>query len=251
MKKDTDHALQIKVQELKTELDKKNRELEIETSLERVRTVAMGMNQPNDMIEVCQVISEQLRELNVENIRNVQTAIINDKKETYLNYEYFTQYNTSSILEIQSDLHPSVLEFVQSIKKSKDAFFTTSFTGKDLEEWIEYRQKTNQNPDPLLDKATSVHYYFYSIGPGALGLSTYVPLVPKQLEIFKKFHNVFALTYKRFLDIQKAEAQAREAQIEAALERIRTKALAMQSSADLHGVSIVLREHGDTRTTRP
>ena len=39
--------------------------------------------------------------------------------------------------------------------------------------------------------------------------------------VMKRFANVFNLTYKRFLDLQKAEAQAREAQIEAALERVR------------------------------
>jgi len=216
------------------------REAQIEAALERVRAVAMGMNHPDEMIDVCRIISEQLKQLNTENIRNVQTAIINDKKGTYLNYEYFTQYDTSSILEIQSDLHPRVLEFVKSIKKSKDAFFTTTFAGKDLEEWIEYRIKTDQIPDPLLAKATSVHYYFYSIGPGALGLSTYVSLVPEQLEVFKKFHNVFSLAYKRFLDIQKAEGQAREAQIEAALERVRSRSMGMHKSEELKDVVKVI-----------
>jgi hypothetical protein len=45
--------------------------------------------------------------------------------------------------------------------------------------------------------------------------------------------NVFEQTYTRFLDLQKAEAQAREAQIEAALERVRSRAMAMQKSDEL------------------
>jgi hypothetical protein len=162
------------------------------------------------------------------------------KKGTYLNYEFFTQYNTTSILEIESKLHPKVLEFVKSIKKSKDAFFSTEFKGKDLEEWIAYRRKTNQNADPILEKAKSVHYYFYSIGPGALGLSTYVPLVSQQLDVFRRFHKVFLLAYKRFMDINQAEAQAREAQIEAALERVRTASMSMHSSTELKEVVQVL-----------
>jgi signal transduction histidine kinase len=240
MRKVKSLATQNEVVQLRHLLEQKNRELEIEAALERVRVVAMGMNQPSDMIDVCRIISEQLQILKVENIRNVQTAIINDEKGTYLNYEFFTQYNTTSILEIESKLHPKVLEFVKSIKKSKDAFFSTEFKGKDLEEWIAYRRKTNQNADPILEKAKSVHYYFYSIGPGALGLSTYVPLVSQQLDVFRRFHKVFLLAYKRFMDINQAEAQAREAQIEAALERVRTASMSMHSSTELKEVVQVL-----------
>ena len=44
-----------------------------------------------------------------------------------------------------------------------------------------------------------------------------------QKDIVKRFAKVFEQAYIRFLDLQKAEAQAREAQIEAALERVRCK----------------------------
>ncbi len=215
------------------ELEQKNRELEIETSLERVRAVAMGMKQPADMLEVCRVISDQLQLLRVPDIRNVQTAIINDEKGSYLNYEYFTQYDTTSVLEIDISLHPTVAEFVNEIKKSADAFFTTSFKGKALKEWRAYRNTTNQNADPILDRAKSLHYYFYSIGPGALGVSTYAPLIKEDIDVFHRFRNVFALAYRRFMDIQQAEAQAREAQIELGLERVRARAMAMQKSDEL------------------
>ncbi len=109
------------------ELENKSRELEIEASLERVRAVAMGMKQPDDMVDVCRIISDQLQLLKVKDIRNIQTAIINDAKGIYLNYEYFTQYKTTSTLEIEIKLHPVVIEFVNEIQKSNDAFFTKTF----------------------------------------------------------------------------------------------------------------------------
>ncbi len=74
------------------ELEEKNRELEIETALEKVRAIAMGMKQPADMLEVCKTISGQLKQLGVKEIRNVQTAIINEINSTYLNYEYYTKH---------------------------------------------------------------------------------------------------------------------------------------------------------------
>src|SRR5204863_7823750 len=59
-------------------------------------------------------------------------------------------------------------------------------------------------------------------------------------EILKRFAKVFEQAYIRFLDLQKAEAQAREAQIELALERVRARTMAMQKSDELTETSFVL-----------
>jgi signal transduction histidine kinase len=56
---------------------------------------------------------------------------------------------------------------------------------------------------------------------------------PEMHDTFKRFAKVFEQTYTRFLDLQKAEAQAREAQIEVSLERVRARAMAMQRSDEL------------------
>src|SRR6476646_6632297 len=76
------HTTAILLEETIEELEQKrkaveaqNRELEIESSLERVRTVAMSMKKPDDMLDVCRTISEQMELLKVKEIRNVQTAI--------------------------------------------------------------------------------------------------------------------------------------------------------------------------------
>ena len=60
-----------------------------------------------------------------------------------------------------------------------------------------------------------------------------------------RFARVFGLLYRRFLDLQKAEAQAKEAQIEVALERVRSKAMAMHKSDDLHAAVAVVFEELD------
>src|SRR5262249_43002992 len=56
---------------------------------------------------------------------------------------------------------------------------------------------------------------------------------PEAHDIFKRFAKVFDQTYVRFLDLQKAEAQARESQIQLALERVRARTMAMQKSNEL------------------
>src|SRR5664279_3187513 len=37
-------------------VEAQNRELEIETALERVRTVAMSMRTPNDLLDICEIL---------------------------------------------------------------------------------------------------------------------------------------------------------------------------------------------------
>jgi hypothetical protein len=58
----------------------------------------------------------------------------------------------------------------------------------------------------------------------------------------RRFANVFGLAYRRFVDLKNAEAQAREAQIEAALEKIRSRSLIMQQSEELKDVVDVVFE---------
>jgi len=48
------------------DLQTKTRELEIETALEKVRSVAMGMKKPDDMLDICKTISLQLDKLGVK-----------------------------------------------------------------------------------------------------------------------------------------------------------------------------------------
>ena len=54
---------------------------------------------------------------------------------------------------------------------------------------------------------------------------------------------MFGQTYIRFLDLERAEKQARESRIEAALERVRAKAMAMHSSEDLREtITVIFKE---------
>ncbi len=64
--------------------------------------------------------------------------------------------------------------------------------------------------------------------------------VPEAHDIFKRFGKAFELTFTRFLDLEKAEAQARESQIQLALERVRARTMAMQKSEELNDVAILL-----------
>ncbi|MDX2046704.1 MAG: nuclear transport factor 2 family protein, partial [Chitinophagaceae bacterium] len=228
------------------ELEGKNKELQIESALERVRTVAMGMKRPADMLEVCKTISQQLKNLGVKEIRNVQTAVIYKEKGTYTNYEFYAKHNKLLTTEVSYTNHPMSKAFVKKMLNGPNEFFKKSLKGSKVQDWYAFQKKaTNQFADTYLGKATSLNYYWYSLGPVALGISTYEPLSNEAQELFVRFRNVFELAYRRFLDIEKAEAQAREAQIELSLERVRAKAMAMHHSDELSDVLFILFEQFD------
>ena len=212
-------------------------ELEIEVSLERVRAVAMGMKKPEDMLDVCRIISSQLQQFGIAKIRNVQTAIIDESIGQYLCYQYFPAYDETTIEDTEYHKSPVEQEMVREMLASRDGHFIGSLVGEALEVFRSHRKEENHFPDPLLDQASEVSYSFLSIGEGGLGLSLYQDMEEGILTLFKRFHQVFSLAYQRFRDIQKAEAQAREAKIEAALERVRSKALAMHDSHDISETS--------------
>ena len=242
MNKNKDQVLKKHNAELKIQVAEKVRQLKIETALERVRVVAMRMKQPDNMLRICKTISQQLKKLGVKEIRNIQTAIFYEHRGTYMNYQYYAKHNKTFITDTIYTDHKVALDFAAQMLKGKGKFYITHIRGKKVKDWIAYQKKTNVFIDKYLYTASSLNYYWYSLGPVALGISTYFPLTEEEENLFKRFLTVFELAYRRYLDIEQAEAQAREAKIEAALERIRARALAMHNSEELIDVAKVLRE---------
>ena len=88
-------------------------------------------------------------------------------------------------------------------------------------------------------KDRRVHNFVF-FSHGWILVTTHEPQSAETIQILERFASVFSLTYRRFLDLQRAEAQAREAQIEAALERVRARSMAMHHSSELHAAADVL-----------
>ncbi|MBT8382573.1 MAG: nuclear transport factor 2 family protein [Ignavibacteria bacterium] len=217
------------------ELEQKNRELEIEASLERVRAVAMSMNKSDDLLSICEISFKEFKKLGFDNLRNSIIHILNDEKGFFLDYDY-SDYLGGSINNINYNSHPVVEDYLRQIKRADDAFAEVIVESSELEGWKDFRRKSGQQDDPKLDNIPALFYYLYSIGIGDIGISTFKPIDESQIKILKRFRNVFDLAYRTYTDIAKAEAQAREAQIEAALERVRSRSMGMQKSEELKEV---------------
>src|SRR5258705_3552915 len=226
------------------ELENKNRELEIEAALERVRTVAMSMRKPEELAAVSEIIFTELKSLGFADIRNTEIIINKNKKNTITSY-YYSDYGVTGAIDVDTTTHPTIKDWAERLKKSSDSFVANHISEKEMKDWRKYRESLGYLPDVKLNKVKTVEYYSYSIGLGALSISSFKPINDEQLKTLKRFKNVFGLTYRRYADVAKAEAQAREAQIEASLERIRAKAMGMHHSDELSDVLSVLFQQYD------
>jgi len=214
------------------ELENKNRELEIEAALERIRAVAMSMMNADDLLEVSKVQFNELKQLGFTEMRNALIGIFYDAKNYFTDYDY-SDYSGGSITQIPYHKNLVVDNAIKRMKSATDAFTEFVVEGKELEEWKAFRKQNGEYDDIRINETASLYYYFYSIESGNVGISTFKKINEEQLNILKRFRNVFDLAYSRYVDINNAAAQTREAQIELGLERVRARAMAMQQSDEL------------------
>ena len=63
------------------------------------------------------------------------------------------------------------------------------------------------------------------------------PISDEAAKVLTRFAGVFGQTYRRYLDLQNAEAQAREAIKQSSLDRVRGKIASMRSPEDLQDIT--------------
>jgi hypothetical protein len=191
------------------------------------------MKRPDNMLKICETISRQLKTLGVNQIRDTQSAVFYPHQGTYRNYQYNVKHDKSFINDIiysDNKLHRA---FAAQMLKGKEKFYITQIKGTKLKEWIAYQNNTKAFIDKYLYKTPSLSYYWYSLGRGALGVSCYSSLTKEEENLFKRFAKVSELSFCRYFEIQKAEVQAREEQIQLALEHVRTRTMAMHNSEEV------------------
>ncbi len=223
------------------ELEAKNQELEVEACLERVRSQVLAMKEPDDLLRVSEVLFKELKSLGFDALRNGMIDIYDDQRQCFFNYDYSDALGPS-ITHIRYDIHPVVERHLKLIRGTHDAFEEMIFTGRELEDWKEFRRQNGEKDDPRLDLYPALYYYFYSIGLGDIGISTFAPIGDSKRGILQRFRNVFDLAYRRYADVLKAEEYAKEVQIELALERVRARSMAMRRSEELVEASDVFFE---------
>ncbi|WP_297335844.1 ATP-binding protein [Algoriphagus sp.] len=218
-------------------------EARIEAALERVRSRTMGMQKAEELGEVATVLFSELNSL----VDNLWTCGFVLCKQNRQEDEWWLSLNNGliqpfSLPNVGDYAHESLYQGWQL----GEAYRTVTLENEKLSEHYDWlmgipiakkifeEMESSGIPRPNWQRLHAAYFK-----TGYLVIITEVPC--EEEDIFKRFAQVFDLTYTRFLDLQKAEKQAREAQIEAALERIRSRAVAMQSSDELKEVAMEIR----------
>ncbi|MFI5159909.1 MAG: sensor histidine kinase [Sphingobacteriales bacterium] len=234
-----------------TKAEAQAREAQIESALERVRSKTMAMHNSADVGETVTLMFNELIKLGVEKMARCGIAIPDDKRTIELWTAKFSEGEKAEIIigHIDTGIHP-MLGSLYDAWKSKQPTFEHILKGDDLVNYITALNNSAGYPIKYDMKAWGGIQYHndFFFAEGMVFAFTSQPLSTDTAAIFKRFAGVFGQTYRRYLDLKKAEANAREAQIEAALERVRAKAMAMRSSDDLNAtantVFIELRKLG-------
>src|SRR6056297_2393907 len=225
------------------ELENKNHELKIEAALERVRSASMAMQGSAELASVARTVFEQLKVLGIDVYRSWIDIF-------HVTEGYVLTWSTDFEGNFQPNPATFPLDFDETMSdfyrdyKSSSKFIELEAHGDEVREWFDYLYSVSSDP---IFKMTSVPDDLYQIWAkhkyGTVATTKLSSITNDEKNILNRFANVFEQAYTRFLDLQKAEAQTREVQIEAALERARAQSMMMQHSDEIISISNAFHEH--------
>ncbi len=234
--KEANEKLESKLQQQEAQLVRLERELQIEVALERVRSRTMAMFKSEELAEVATLLYQQIGQLGGIFDRFV-IGIFDEQKEIvniWATDQAGQQLNKRFVSRLDEKI---TVEKVYAGWKSGQKAQVIDLQGEEFWEYIRYaREELGIQVNESQLKGRRLHNLAY-FSQGYLVIQSSEPLAPEIHTILERFATVFNLTYTRFLDLQKAEAQTREAQIEAALEKVRSSSLAMHRSTELEQVA--------------
>ena len=217
------------------------REAQIEAALERVRAKTMAMHKSSELSEVAVELFDQISLLTAIPSR-FNIAIVNEQEKVFDIWVTDVKGRNLNKLFVFDIEKSEVVAEVFDAWKNKKKYVIQHLSGKRLDKWIKYASE--EVGIPFDKSALKENRYINSIlfKQGCIGITTDDIPNNSVLLLLERFAKVFEQTYTRFLDLQKAEEQARESQIEAALERVRSRSMAMHNSEELLEVINVVSE---------
>jgi len=221
------------------------REAQIEAALEKVRSRTMAMQSSDELTEAATEMFSKIEDLGL-NPWSCGFNIFNDDKTVIS--QWVSTGDGRPIEPFDTPATQGIFKRIVEQSENDEPLYIEKMEGKKLKDTYKYMASL-----PTLDKifeeldAAGIELPKKQVDHAAYFKHGYLMFItyeetPEFHSIFKRFANVFEQTYTRFLDLQKAEKQAREAQIENALEKVRSRSLAMQHPNELVEVVQLLRE---------
>ncbi len=214
------------------------REAQIEAALERVRSRTLAMQKSDELADTAAILFQQLIQLGIEPNR-LYIGILKDNStlaEFWTTEEDGTKISTAYTTDLRNNIS---LEKMYEAWKRKEKSSVVDIHGEELREYISYLSNLNIPFKDGIKQTRRIQYLAY-FTQGFIGMAAPDEQPKESMEILERFAFVFNLTFTRFNDLKKAEARARESKIDTALERVRSRTMAMQQSEELGDVASVL-----------
>ena len=203
------------------------------------------MHHSDELLHVITVVSEQLQHLNFK--FNTVSFAINNQEHDYKFWFAIMGSPSPMYIEVPYIKNP-MFDNPKEALANGETFYSDTLTPAENRHWHEH---VFTHVDFSFLSAETKEYVLNSGYARSVAITKSImlvvsnyaakPFTNEQNDIIRRFAVVFEQSYTRFLDLQKAEAQARDAQIEVAVERVRAKALAMHKSEEIIGVLTTLR----------
>ena len=229
------------------------REAQINLAVERVRAKALAMHKSEEIMEVVAKLKEEVMALDIPDVI-AATIFLNEGDDKVRMWDLSTLEKDNNGYQIPFDITFKLKKrdpnlYVKRVWENPENYFIEVQESKDFKRIIAWLRENNQ--DEIADEVEEytettnlkrLHHAVKKLNNGKLVIDLLNPPSDEMETILTKMGGAFDLAYKRFEDLQKAEAQTREAQIEAALEKVRSRSLAMHKPDELQEVVAVVAE---------
>ncbi|AKD04966.1 hypothetical protein POKO110462_12045 [Pontibacter korlensis] len=225
------------------------RELEIEAALERVRARALSMHNTFELSAVLSVLFEQYDILGICPVFSHLTLFDTENNK----FSFRTTGRDGQRVQAEQRID------IDAIDAWKDS----------VENWKKggpNQVNTHMYPKEILPQVFQLFHEILSVIPaearyypedfpegvfitqgycrfGYVGFGHNRPATEEEKVVVRKMAVEFERLYQRFIDLQRAEAQIKEAQVEASLERLRARTMAMHSSDDVFIHKAFIMQH--------
>ncbi|WP_421765343.1 sensor histidine kinase [Ekhidna sp.] len=221
------------------------REAQIEAAVERVRSEAMAMHHPSDLVKVTQTLIMEITNLGIKGITGAAFILI-DENDIVTMWDISDPGNMGYTRDHKSTYDPREFnmlgEFWRKWKKGEEYFvieYDLEKNKKELEEWKLVDEENYQSLKRAIEnnKLKTQWNPFGSFSSGLLTLDMMTEPDTDTEKIVIKMARTFDLAYQRFDDLQKAAEQAKEARKQASLDRIRAEIASMRNQSDLERIT--------------
>ena len=219
--------------ELKQKEDQ-NRELTVQNALERVRSRALGMQESDELSGVATALFDEFENLEFE-LFGVTIGIIDREKEIMHDFTRNPAFNALfERSEEELQVRPGHMLTFEDLKNRAPLFEIALQKWEAGDKYFLYQSKREEVVQTYLNAPP-----FQNLQPEKRAQLPEV-ISAENLDVCRRFTEAFDFAYGRFLELKAKEDQNRELTIQNALERVRSRALGMQTSDEIAGVATAL-----------